>query len=97
MLKIIRKSKKICAIIILLITILNIIQPVVMAANNNISGSGNDKFVARQYATNFRTTDAANNSENGIVARRLIMKEQGWNFSEGDGILVFCAQNRSTL
>lgn len=93
MLKLTKRLKKILAIMLLSITMITTIQPVVFGANQTISGSGNDRFMARQYATRIRTTDEANNGTNGIVARRLIMRNQGWNFGNGDGILVFCAQN----
>lgn len=93
MLKITTKAKKILAMLIVIITLFATIQPVVLGASQTISGSGNDRFMARQYASRLRTTDAANNGENGIIARRLIMRNQNWNFSNGDGILVFCAQN----
>lgn len=93
MLKITKKLKKIYAMIILFITIFGIIQPVVYGANQIISGSGSDTFIARQYATRIKTTDEANGGENGIVARRILLKGQNWNFSNGDGLLVFCAEN----
>lgn len=92
MLKITRKTNKILAMIILFITLFGIVQPV-FAANQTISGNGTDRFMARQYASRLRTTDSANNGENGIIARRLIKRNENWNFSNGDGILVFCAQN----
>lgn len=91
MIKIIKDTKRILAIIILFITLFGIVQPV-FAANQTISGSGTDRFMARQYATKLKTTDNANNGENGIIARRLIMRNQNWSFGNGDGILVFCAQ-----
>lgn len=91
MLKIVRKSKRIFAMIILFVTLFSIIQPV-LAANQQISGSGTDKFMARQYATKLITTDNASHGENGIIARRLIRRNEGWSFGNGDGILVFCAQ-----
>lgn len=93
MLKITRKKNRIIAMIMLFITIFGIIQPV-LAANQSISGSGSDNFTARQYATGIKTTDEGSNTANGIIARRLIMNNQNWNFNNGDGILVFCAQNR---
>ena len=96
MLKTIRKSKKILAIIILFITLFGIVQPV-FAANQTISGSGTDKFMGRQYATKLKTTDESNSGANGIIARRLIRRNENWNFSNGDGILVFCAQLRSAF
>lgn len=84
MLKIAKKTQKIIVMLIIIITLFATIQPVVLGANQTISGSGNDKFIARQYATRIKTTDAANGGENGIVARRLLMKNQGWNFGNGD-------------
>ena len=84
MLKIAKKIQKIIAMLIVTITLFVTIQPVVLGANQTISGSGNDKFIARQYATRIKTTDSANGGENGIVARRLLMKNQGWNFGNGD-------------
>lgn len=60
-------------------------------------GSGSDRFIARQYASRLKTTDASNNTDNGIIARRLILKNAGWEFGNGDGIIVFCAQNRCTI
>ena len=89
-------KKKILAMIVLFLTIFNIVQPI-FAANQVISGSGSDKFMARQYATRLRTTDEGSNSENGIIARRLIMRNSGWQFGNGDGILVFCAQNQTSF
>ncbi len=96
MLKIKKKTNKILAMIILFITLFGIIQPV-FAANQTISGSGTDRFMARQYATRLKTTDNANNGENGIIARRLIRRNENWSFGNGDGILVFCAQLRSSF
>jgi len=96
MLKITKRTNRILAMIILFITLFGIVQPV-FAANQTISGSGSDRFMARQYASRLRTTDEANNGENGIIARRLIRRNENWNFGNGDGILVFCAQNRSSF
>ena len=42
-------------------------------------GSGSDRFIARQYASRLKTTDASNNTDNGIIARRLILKNAGWD------------------
>lgn len=93
MLKIVRKTKKIFAMIILFITLFGIAQPI-FAANQIISGEGEENFIARQYATRYRTTDSANNGENGIVARRLLMKNAGWNFSAGDRIIgILCTES----
>ena len=89
------KKKKILAMIVLFFTLFNIIQPTIFAANQTISGSGNDRFMARQYATRLKTTDEGSNTNNGIIARRLIRRNENWNFSNGDGILVFCAQNKT--
>lgn len=89
------KLKKALAIILLTITLLSAIQPTILAANDTISGSGSEKFMARQYATRLRTTDEGSNTDNGIIARRLILRNAGWNFSNGDGIIVFCAQNKT--
>ena len=88
------KKKKILAIVLLFLTILNLLQPIVSAMydHQEITGSGSGTFMARQYATRIRTTDASNNTENGIIARRLIMSNEGWSYSNGDGIIVFCAQ-----
>lgn len=97
MLRITKKLKKIYTMIILFITIFGIIQPVVCGANQTISGSGSDTFVARQYATRIKTTDPANGGENGIVTRRILLKGQNWNFSNGDGLIVFCAENRCSF
>ena len=88
---------KILAVILLIMTLINIIQPTVLAANQGISGSGADDFIARQYSTKIRTTDEGNDTENGIIARRLLPKSKGWNFNNGDGILVFCVQNHVPL
>ncbi len=93
MLKITIKTKKILAMLIVIITLFATIQPVVVfGANQTISGSGNGKFMARQYATKLKTTDNENHGENGIIARRLIMTDKNWSFANKDGILVFCAQ-----
>lgn len=83
MFRMIKKTKKIFAILIVFLTLFGIARPC-LAANQIISGEGNENFVARQYATRYRTTDPANNGENGIIARRLLMKNAGWNFSAGD-------------
>lgn len=88
------KIKKIFAMLILFITLFGIVQPV-LAANDTISGSGSEKFMARQYATKIKTTDEGSNGENGIIARRLILRNAGWQFGNGDGIIVFCAQNKT--
>ncbi len=92
MLKFSQKLKKILASILLSIILFTTLQPVILAANQVISGSGNSTFIARQYASKVRTTDVGNNVENGIIARRLIMSDKGWAFGNGDGIIVFCAQ-----
>ncbi len=89
----IKNLKKIFAMIMVFVTLFSIIQPTILAANQTISGSGSDRFMARQYATRYKTTDAGSNTENGIIARRLIRRNENWNFGNGDGILVFCAQN----
>ena len=47
-------------------------------------GSGSDRFIARQYASRLKTTDASNNTDNGIIARRLILKNAGWEFGNGE-------------
>lgn len=93
MFKITKKIKKILTAILLSIILFSNIQPVVLAANETLSGSGSGRFMARQYATKIKTTDSGSNTENGIIARRLILRDEGWNFSNGDGIIVFCAQN----
>ena len=85
-------KKKILAMIVLFLTIFNMVQPI-FAANQVISGS--EKFMARQYATRLRTTDEGSNGDNGIIARRLILRNAGWQFGNGDGIIVFCAQNKT--
>lgn len=91
-LKITTKNKKILAMLIVIITLFTIVQPPVFGANHTISGSGNGKFMARQYATKLKTTDNVAHGENGIIARRLIMTDKNWSFGNKDGILVFCAQ-----
>lgn len=93
MFKITKKIKKILTTILLSIILFSNIQPVVLAANETLSGSGSGRFMARQYATKIKTTDSGSNTENGIIARRLILRDEGWNFNNGDGIIVFCAQN----
>lgn len=87
-------KKKILAIVLLFLTILNLFQPIVLGMydHQEISGSGSANFMARQYASRIRTTDAGNNTDNGIIARRLIKTGEGWSYSNGDGIIVFCAQ-----
>lgn len=98
MLKLTKKLKKILAIMLLSITMITTIQPVVLGANQTISGSGNDRFIARQYATRIKTTDEANGGENGIVARRLLLKNQGWNFGNGDRNFSFlCTESEYIL
>lgn len=83
-------NKRIVAIILLLITLFSNISPV-LAANQTITGTGSETFMARQYATKMRTT--VEPDENGIIARRLIRRKgEKWSFNDGDGILVFCAQ-----
>ena len=85
--------KKFTAILMLIMVLINIIQPIVLARDNEFSGSGVDHFIARQYATKLKTTDERNGGENGIIARRLLPQSKNWDFSQGDGILVFCAEN----
>ena len=51
MLKKIKNLKKILAMILLSLIIFNSIQPIVLAANQVLTGSGTDQFIARQYAT----------------------------------------------
>lgn len=88
-----KNIKKFFAMIMLFIVLFGVVQPV-LAANDTISGSGSEKFMARQYASRLKTTDEGSNTDNGIIARRLILRNAGWNFSNGDGIIVFCAQNK---
>lgn len=93
MFKMIKKTKKIFAILILFLTLFGIARPC-LAANQIISGEGNENFIARQYATRYKTTDSANSGENGIIARRLLMKNAGWNFSAGDrNISILCTES----
>ena len=86
-------KNKVIAIFLLIITLTGIIQPVVLGANQDISGTGNDQFIARQYATNYQTTDESTQDAEGIIARRMIPKSKNWSFNNADGILVFCAEH----
>ncbi len=93
MFKTTQKIKKIFATILTSLIMLSSIQPIVLAANQELSGSGTDQFIARQYATKYQTTDKSTQDEYGIIARRMIPKSKGWKFGNGDGILVFCAEH----
>ncbi len=85
-----KQKKKVIAIIMLFIILLSNISTV-FAANQTITGTGSETFMARQYASKIKTT--VENDENGIIARRLIRRKgEKWSFGDGDGILVFCAQ-----
>lgn len=75
-------NKRIIAIILLLITLFSNIQPVLA-----ISGSGNENFVGGQFATFIRTTDNAN-SENGMLARRLVRMN-----NTDEKFTVFCVEH----
>ena len=80
MFKTTQKIKKIFATILTSLIMLSSIQPIVLAANQELSGSGTDQFIARQYATKYQTTDKSTQDEYGIIARRMIPKSKGWKF-----------------
>lgn len=73
--------KKIFAVILLIITLFGTFQPVFA-----LSGSGNANWVGGQFATFIHTTDNRD-SENGILARRLV------NVSTKERFTVFCVEH----
>ena len=73
-------SKKIIAMLILILTVLSNVSPIFAA-----SGSG--KWVGGQYASNIKTTDHLP-GETGILIRRLI------NYTTGEKRTVFCAEHK---
>lgn len=75
----IRKSNKILAVVLLILTLFSVVQPVFA-----ISGSGN--FVGGQYASGMKTTDNQNSST-GVLIRKLI------NNTTGEKMTVFCAEH----
>lgn len=75
----IKKTNKILAIILLVITIFSIVEPVLA-----VSGTG--KFVGGQYASGMKTTDNQSSST-GVLIRKLI------NNTTGEKMTVFCAEH----
>lgn len=78
MLKTSKKSKGIIAFFLLLLIILNTIQPVFA-----VSGTG--QFVGGQYDSKMKTTDNQD-TDKGVMIRRLI------NYSTGEKMTTFCAE-----
>lgn len=76
----IKISKKVIAILILILTLFSNVSPILAA-----SGSG--KWVGGQYASNIKTTDHLP-GETGILIRRLI------NYTTGEKRTVFCAEHK---
>lgn len=74
-----KKTNKILAVILLILTLFSIIQPVFA-----VSGSGN--FVGGQFASGMKTTDNQNTST-GVLIRKLI------NNTTGQKMTVFCAEH----
>ena len=74
-----KKSNKILAVILLMLTLFSIVQPVLAA-----SGTGN--FVGGQYDSGMKTTDNQS-SKVGVLIRRLI------NNTTGERMTVFCAEH----
>lgn len=78
MLKTSKKSKGIIAFFLLLLLILNTVQPVFAA-------SGTGQFVGGQYDSKMKTTDNQD-TDKGVMIRRLI------NYSTGEKMTTFCAE-----
>lgn len=78
MLKTSKKSKGIIAFFLLILLIINTVQPVLAA-------SGTGQFVGGQYDSKMKTTDNQN-TDKGVMIRRLI------NYSTGEKMTTFCAE-----
>ena len=78
MLKTSKKSKGIIAFFLLILIIMNTVQPVLAA-------SGTGQFVGGQYDSKMKTTDNQD-TDKGVMIRRLI------NYSTGEKMTTFCAE-----